>query len=205
MSISFEHIISCCHIQFLLNRLKHTQQCICGLDHCLQYKGKRKPTPALQFRNSTFCLQTVDYLCLSDNSHTNSDSFPLKCANSVFSLTMSVVMVEHKLQNIKLDYTHTDKLQNVRSQLKDPEVTSAVTCRRYCWTFYSAVGMVTVGKKTGSFGQRQGKRFFFSPKRPDIFWSQTSLLFNECRGGFFSGVKQAGALTSLLTFPYFWG
>jgi len=63
--------------------------------------------------------------------------------------------------------------------------------------------MVIASKKTGGFGKRQGKNLFFSPEPPDTFWSQTGLLFNECRGAFFSGAKQAGALTSLLTFPYF--
>jgi hypothetical protein len=62
---------------------------------------------------------------------------------------------------------------------------------------------VTAGKKTGDFGKRQGKFFFFSPKRPDMFLSQISLLFNECRGAFFSDAKQAGALTSLFKFLYF--
>jgi hypothetical protein len=66
-------------------------------------------------------------------------------------------------------YRYIEKLQNVRSQLEDPEVTSAVTYRRHCWIFYSAVGMVTAGKKTGGFGKQQGESSFFSPKRPDMF------------------------------------
>lgn len=33
-------------------------------------------------------------------------------------------------------------------KLKDPEVTSSVTYRRYGWILYSAVGMVTAGRKT---------------------------------------------------------
>jgi hypothetical protein len=42
----------------------------------------------------------------------------------------AVVMAEQALQSGKLEYRSIDELQNVRSQLKDPEVTSAVTYRR---------------------------------------------------------------------------